>query len=836
MSIPPSSVEQIRNRVVVTLKSLYASPNVEEERETIMTLANLVRQGNASTVLDDLKEHLKHGPPLEQKRSMTILDQLMLNCGPQFAVLLSSEKWTERFFKIAKLATDESVVHKIIATVILWYKRYHTSGFERCLQRFAQSKALGDVFNKVRQQMELELRASARNRRRSANEALSQTAVTCEDSHQALNQMEAVLLEAQGDLASLEYALEHPHILHDDDIAKECKRHKFQCMRLLESGDHEDIAPELMQLIERFSEALELYEAMTGLDMGEGEAARLRAVSGDGSCPAGEDSDDEEHNRRLRERVAPKKNVEQVMLQAQEATQQLVEKERLEMIQLRADHEQLRQKYEELQNKYKDAKAKNKDAVSTLERYVTRFEELQSQMEAGGGAGAAAAAAAVQMTKPNYKDPMTRSVISPEEARNMRDNVQALRRSLREIREQYVSDIKKESAYYSSQLTGAIASIVAAAQQERQSEHKALLWTQELYKKELKLRKQYYNTIQELKGNIRVYCRVRPMLKNELKDGHTNVMQFPSSDELKLVDQNGRLKLYEFDEVYPPDAPQSKVFEDTSPLIDSVVDGYNVCIFAYGQTGSGKTYTMGGGDGESKGINTRALERLFQVIDERKETETSTVTISVLEIYCETIHDLLSNNESNKVLYEVKQGGPYGTYVTNLSEVEVKSPGDIHRIMERANRNRSEGQTNMNEHSSRSHMILYIIVRTTNKQTGMQSYGKLSLVDLAGSERLEKSGVEGQQLKETVAINKSLSALGDVISGLSQNGKHIPFRNSVLTFLLQDSMAGQAKVLMFACVSPASYNVSESNSSLQFASRARGVAFGQIKKNAAVAT
>ncbi|ORC92506.1 C-terminal motor kinesin [Trypanosoma theileri] len=837
MSAAPSSFEQARNRVEVTLRSLYASTNVEEERETIMTLVNLVRQGNANIILDNLKEHLKRGPPSEQERSMTILDQLMLNCGPQFAVLLSSEKWTERFFKVAKLSTNDTVVRKIMATIILWYKRYRTSRFERCLQRFAQSKALGDTFNQVQQQVELELRASTRNRRRSGD-AAPQTADTREDNHQALNQMETFLLEAQGDLASLEYALEHPHILHDDDIAKECKRHKFQCMRLLESGEHEDIAPELMQLIERFSEALELYEAMTGLDMGEGEAARLRAVSGDGTNPA-EDSDDEEHNRRLRERVAPRQNVEQVMLQAQEATQQLVEKERLEMIQLRADHEQLRQKYEELQNKYKDAKSKNKDAVRTLESYVLRFEELQSQMGAGGdpalaGAGASgAAAAAAQLSKLNFKDPMMNSAISPEEAMTMRDNVQAIRRSLREIREQYVSDIKRESAYYSSQLTSAIASIVAAAQQERQAEHKALLWTQELYKKELKLRKQYYNTIQELKGNIRVYCRVRPMLQTELKDGHKNVMQFPSTDELKLVDQNGRPKLYEFDEVYPPEAPQSKVFEDTSPLIDSVVDGYNVCIFAYGQTGSGKTYTMGGGDGETKGINTRALERLFEVIEERKETETSTVTISVLEIYCENIRDLLHND--SKLSYEVKQGGPCGTYVTNLSEVPVKSPGDIYKIMERANRNRSEGQTNMNEHSSRSHMILYIIVRTTNKQTGMQSYGKLSLVDLAGSERLEKSGAEGQQLKEAVSINKSLSALGDVISGLSQNGKHIPFRNSILTFLLQDSMAGQAKVLMFACVSPASYNVSESNSSLQFASRARGVAFGQIKKNPAVA-
>jgi kinesin family protein C2/C3 len=128
-------------------------------------------------------------------------------------------------------------------------------------------------------------------------------------------------------------------------------------------------------------------------------------------------------------------------------------------------------------------------------------------------------------------------------------------------------------------------------------------------------------------------------------------------------------------------------------------------------------------------------------------------------------------------------------------------------------------------------MILYVIVKTKNRHTGVQSYGKMSLIDLAGSERLDKSEVQGQAAKEAMAINKSLSALGDVIAGLSTSAKHIPFRNSTLTYLLQDSMAGQAKVLMFCCVSPASYNAPESVSSLGFASRARGVSLGQVKKN-----
>ncbi|EPY36832.1 kinesin family member C2/C3 [Angomonas deanei] len=588
-------------------------------------------------------------------------------------------------------------------------------------------------------------------------------------------------------------------------------------MRMLETDTHKRIEPELMNLIARFSDALEIYEAMTGTDLGEGQAAKARAAAGDEEM-AEADSDDDDYQKRLRAR-AKKSDPNQAVIEGQQQVHQLMDKQRNETNTLRQQLEELRQKHEHLQNKYNDAKAKNREAVAALE-------EMHAAGGGGGGGGAVAVGA--------FPVIGGKVSLSAQSAQRMRQNAQALRQGLRELRDHHTADISREAQYYAAQLNSAMAAIVQAGQMERQSDQKALQWTQDLYKKELKLRKQYYNTIQELKGNIRVYCRVRPMLKKEIDEGRTNIMTFPSTDELKFIDANGRPKLFEFDEVYPPEAPQAKVFEDTSPLIDSVVDGYNVCIFAYGQTGSGKTFTMGGGDGESKGINTRALERLFQIIEERKETEDSNVTVSVLEIYIEQIRDLLVSKQQNaSTTYDIKQGGPTGTYVTNLSEVKVNSPSDIHSIMAKAQKNRSEGSTNMNEHSSRSHMILYITVRTTNKQTNLQTYGKLSLVDLAGSERLDKSGAVGQAQKEAVSINKSLSALGDVISGLSQSTKHIPFRNSVLTFLLQDSMAGQAKVLMFVCVGPADYNASESSSSLLFASRARGVAFGQIKKNAA---
>lgn len=824
-SLSPTSATPapLRSDISDLINRQLASNNPEGERDITMRLVEHIRRGNANVILDTVKEHFKYNPAATQIRVMALLDQCLINSGPQFAVMLSSEKWTDRFFKVAKTTDRPEVRDKIISTVIAWFQRYHTNGHQRLLHRFQQSKTMGEPFRKISMQAR-----NSQQRSRTTEQRQVQDFANIEDAHRnaILDNEETILLQFEGDLDSLRYAMEHPQVLPEDSIAFDCRQHKLQCMRMLESGEHERIETALMSLIERFSETLELFEAMTGVDVGEGNAAKMRAMADEDLAEPDSDDDDEQKRLRQQRMLKPRADAATVMLQAQEQTQNMVNRERDETQQLWQQLEDLRQKHETLQNKYKEAKAKNKAAVEQL---------MQMDAARRDGGGNDAIVASSMLAVGSGVGMASRSGPSASMVGSMRSSVQTMRKALRELKEMLCPDITKESQFYCAKITSAMAAMILASEADRQADRKALSWTQELYMREMKLRKQYYNTIQELKGNIRVYCRVRPMLPKELDGGYTSIVKFPSVDEVLFTDANGRPKLFEFDEVYPPEAPQSKVFEDTAPLIDSVVDGFNVCIFAYGQTGSGKTFTMGGTDGENRGINTRALERLFQVIEERKETETSTVSLSVLEIYCEQIHDLLSSKrDAAGKEYEVKQGGLYGTYVTNLKEVPVTSPKDIDSIMSTAQKNRSEGTTNMNEHSSRSHMILYIIVRTTNKQTNIQSYGKLSLIDLAGSERLDKSGAEGQRLKEAVAINKSLSALGDVIAGLAQSAKHVPFRNSVLTFLLQDSMAGQAKVLMFVCASPASYNASESGSSLQFASRARGVAFGQIKKNAAV--
>jgi kinesin family member C2/C3 len=695
--------------------------------------------------------------------------------------------------------------------------------------------------------------------------ASSQNGVSSRDAD-GISNLETFILDAQGDLASLEYGLSHPDML-DRSVALDCQRHKKEVGRKLTV--YMDIIPQqyneaLMRLLENLSNALDSYEMFSGEDLGEGGLSRLKsygapsfaqayhspsrqhvhqqaagASSNAGGANAADDDNDDDargsphHVMRRADSVGAEAHRHAV--EAQQESIRLLDQERQELSSAREEVKKLQAQYEEVQAKYKDAKTKNKKALNMITESTNQIEELENriaELEEGGASGDPQRLTSSQkiVEKVVIKAPEVDEVV----VNKLRQNIQSIRRDLRELKTATLPDWRRDFQFMSSQVTGAIANIVVAAQAERAGDVKALQWAQDLYRKEMKLRKQYYNQIQELKGNIRVFCRVRPMSRKELADGHAEVTSFSAeggNDELRLVDNNGRTRVFEFDNVYSPDTTQTKVFEDTAPLIDSVVDGFNVCIFAYGQTGSGKTFTMTGYD--DKGINKRALDRLFQIIEERRESEESTVSVSVLEIYCEQIRDLLASRaDANRLTYDVKTGGPFGNYVTNLSETEVTSPAEIDNIMDRASSNRSEGKTDMNAHSSRSHMVLYVIVRTRNLHTGVQSYGKLSLVDLAGSERLDKSGSEGQAAKEAVAINKSLSALGDVIAGLSNTGqKHIPFRNSILTFLLQDSMAGQAKVLMFCCVSPASYNVNESFSSLQFATRARGVSLGQAKKN-----
>ncbi|CAL5341807.1 hypothetical protein CsSME_00026283 [Camellia sinensis var. sinensis] len=354
------------------------------------------------------------------------------------------------------------------------------------------------------------------------------------------------------------------------------------------------------------------------------------------------------------------------------------------------------------------------------------------------------------------------------------------------------------------------------------------------------LRKKLHNTILELKGNIRVFCRVRPLLPDDGVVTEQKVISYPTTTEAlgRGIDllQNGQRHSFTFDTVFMPEASQEDVFVEISQLVQSALDGYKVCIFAYGQTGSGKTYTMMGrpGSPDQKGLIPRSLEQIFQT---RQSLQAQgwkyEMQVSMLEIYNETIRDLLSTNRScsteNGVAgkqYTIKHDANGNTHVSDLTIVDVRSSREVSFLLDQAAQSRSVGKTQMNEQSSRSHFVFTLRISGINESTEQQVQGVLNLIDLAGSERLSKSGSTGDRLKETQAINKSLSSLSDVIFALAKKEDHVPFRNSKLTYLLQPCLGGDSKTLMFVNVSPDPSSLGESLCSLRFAARVNACEIG----------
>ena len=370
-----------------------------------------------------------------------------------------------------------------------------------------------------------------------------------------------------------------------------------------------------------------------------------------------------------------------------------------------------------------------------------------------------------------------------------------------------------------------------------------------LYDKAFAENRHLHNAIQDLKGSIRVFCRVRPHLPGA-DGGERDVVEVSgdaTSGDLenaasqgiavRTLDKRGvpERKAFSFDRVFGPDATQGGIYEECSALIRCACDGYNVCFMAYGQTGSGKTYTMSGPSGAesgnaSRGINYRALDDLFDLIKERRATHAYEVSVSVLEIYNEQCRDLLAAIGGHKV--EILPTKKAGFNVPGAVTRAVRSRRDVAEVMLEGEVNRATGATAMNERSSRSHSAVIVHVEGVTKDSGARTRGVLYLVDLAGSERVSRSEATGDRLKEAQHINKSLSALGDVVSALQQRSPHVPYRNSKLTSLLQGALGRSGKALIFMHVSPAEGSASETVSTLNFATRVASVELGRAAKNA----
>ncbi|KAF8964703.1 kinesin heavy chain [Flammula alnicola] len=325
--------------------------------------------------------------------------------------------------------------------------------------------------------------------------------------------------------------------------------------------------------------------------------------------------------------------------------------------------------------------------------------------------------------------------------------------------------------------------------------------------------------------NIKVVCRFRPVNSIEMREGGDIVVSFDDNLQTTYlksaqVSSGPEKDGFTFDRVFPMATKQHEVFD----YGHHVLDGYNGTVFAYGQTGSGKTFTMMGADIDSdelKGIIPRITEQIFQSIVESDAHLEYLVKVSYMEIYLEKIRDLLAPQNDNLQVHEEKSKG---VYVKNLSDYYVSSAAEVYEIMRTGGASRVVTSTNMNAESSRSHSIFLITIQQRNTETGAQKTGNLYLVDLAGSEKVGKTGASGQTLEEAKKINKSLSALGMVINALTDSkAKHIPYRDSKLTRILQESLGGNSRTTLIINCSPSSYNEAETLSTLRFGIRAKSI-------------
>ncbi|KAG2190457.1 hypothetical protein INT46_010575 [Mucor plumbeus] len=327
-----------------------------------------------------------------------------------------------------------------------------------------------------------------------------------------------------------------------------------------------------------------------------------------------------------------------------------------------------------------------------------------------------------------------------------------------------------------------------------------------------------------MSNNIKVVCRFRPQNSLEIREGGVPVIEI--DDEGTQLDLKANFQgSFAFDKVFGMNTPQKDVFDySIKTIVDDVTAGYNGTVFAYGQTGSGKTFTMMGADIDdenTRGIIPRIIGQIFDSIMAAPSNLEFTVKVSYMEIYMEKVRDLLNPSMDNLPIHEDKA---HGVYVKGLLEVYVGSSEDVYEVMRNGSGNRVVASTNMNAESSRSHSIVVVTITQKNIDTGAAKSGKLYLVDLAGSEKVGKTGASGQTLEEAKKINKSLTALGMVINSLTDGkSSHVPYRDSKLTRILQESLGGNSRTTLIINCSPSSYNEAETLSTLRFGMRAKSI-------------
>ena len=329
--------------------------------------------------------------------------------------------------------------------------------------------------------------------------------------------------------------------------------------------------------------------------------------------------------------------------------------------------------------------------------------------------------------------------------------------------------------------------------------------------------------------SVTVAVRVRPLLARDKADGARECLRKVAGEPQLIL---GADRAFRFDHVFEPEEPNGAVFDACAhELVQGIIEGFNCTVFAYGQTGSGKTHTMGtafdatassvpSAPNESSGLIPRTLAELFTRLEAVAETTSFKVKASFAQIYKEEVHDLLSYTEATGLAtLPIREDANGGISLTGQQHRAVRSHVDAIALLTEGGRNRATGATSMNATSSRSHAVFTLSLEL--RIDGKSFTPKMHFVDLAGSERAKRTGASGERLQEGIQINKGLLALGNVINALCENQQHVPYRDSKLTRLLQDSLGGNSRTVMLACVSPSDADLEETLNTLKYASRAR---------------
>ncbi|XP_045539409.1 kinesin-like protein Klp68D [Papilio machaon] len=333
-----------------------------------------------------------------------------------------------------------------------------------------------------------------------------------------------------------------------------------------------------------------------------------------------------------------------------------------------------------------------------------------------------------------------------------------------------------------------------------------------------------YEEVQKKQPERTWYERLSTRAKEDKKliDAPLQVVRvWPERGTVQVYNPKGEDKLFTYDAAYDCNADTQTIYDEmVRPLVASVLDGFNGCVFAYGQTGTGKTHTMEGTPQE-EGIIPRAFRHLWAHIETSASPDvTHLVSCSYVELYLEDVRDLLAKDCKKLTIRGQELNG---FYIPEMTSVVCRSAEEMVRVMRAGSRQRAAGRTDMNEHSSRSHAVFLVTVETAHRTTKRIRVGKLNLVDLAGSERQRKTGASADRLREAARINQALSSLGNVISALAENSPHVPYRDSKLTRILQDSLGGNSKTIMIANIGPAAHHYDETVTTLRYAHRAKAI-------------